>query len=142
MKKLNKLTAELITLRERIAQRPIRVPVRGGSAAPYTTIQIGGGNAFTTGQFGIQFVTAPPVVPSQFWTAAAMLNTMDSGLGWGYRFVNGVQQQDLVLIYNVLPGVAYALLSGRRMRGAGTVTLTAPSDSMHRSMTFWTLDWG
>lgn len=131
----NRIEAELIRLRQEMSVRPIRVPIRGGTAAPYQSLLIGGGNLLSSGQAGILY--NPTATPSAVYNPNLM-PTMDSGLGWGYLYSNGVQQTNLVLIWNQFPGIPYALLSGRLVRNAGTRTLAFGG----QQMTFYTVDFG
>ena len=141
----DRMASRMIRLEEQLRQRPIRTAIRGGAGQPYYQLQVGGGNALTTGQIGIIYnpaynaVTGP--FPSAAWNPLLMPSGMDTGLGWGYLYINGAMQTAQVLIWNNNPGIPYTALSGRRFRGVGTTVLPVGSAG-GAPLTFWLPDWG
>lgn len=141
----DRMASRMIRLEEQIRQRPIRVPIRGGTAAAYITIQVGGGNTLSSGQTGItynpNYNAAVGPYPSSAWNPNLSPVAMDPGLGWGFLYINGVLQQSQVLIWNQNAGTPYALLSGRTMHSPGTASLPVGGPT-GQLLTFYLVDWG
>jgi hypothetical protein len=91
--------ARLIVRLESCERQLANIPSRFGGHEPFYSLSVIGGNTLSSGQAGIKHIAELVTeVPSNY--DPNTLPSCDDGWGYGYLYIDGEVQDDLVLIVN------------------------------------------